>query len=109
MPFVVAVETTESGKAHRVKLRRVRRFTKKNSKKITGRIVERGGRVVTDGLGCFNGVADAGCLHEPMVTGSGRKAARHPAFTVHGNIKSAITATFRSVRKKQAPTPARRV
>jgi ISXO2-like transposase domain/Transposase zinc-ribbon domain len=106
MPIVVAVETTQTGKAHRVKLRRVRRFTKKNIKKITGRIMKRGARVVTDGLG-FNGVADAGCVHEPIVTGSGRKAARHPAFkalnTVLGNIKSAITATFRSVNKKHAP------
>lgn len=45
------------------------------------------------------------CVHVPM--GSGRKAARHPAFkalnTVLGNIKSAIPATFRSVNKKHAP------
>jgi ISXO2-like transposase domain len=67
------------GKAHRLKRRRVRRFTKKNIKKITGRIVTRGARVVTDRLGCFNGVADAGCTHEPITTVSGRKAARHPA------------------------------
>jgi hypothetical protein len=52
-------------------------------------------------------VADAGCTHERIVTGSGRKAARHPAFkavnTVLGNIKSAIAATFRSGSKKHAP------
>ena len=90
-----------------MKLRRVRRFTKKNIKKITGRIMTRGARVVTDGLGCFNGVADAGCMHEPIVTGSGRKGARHPAFkavnTVLGNIKNAIAATFRSGSKKHVP------
>jgi hypothetical protein len=63
-----------------VKLRRVRRFTQKNIKKITVRIVTRGARVVADGLGCFNGVADAGCTHEPIATVSGRKATRHPAF-----------------------------
>jgi hypothetical protein len=44
----------------------------------------------------------AGC-----VTGSGREAARHPAFkafnTVLGNIKSAVGATFRSGSKKHAP------
>src|SRR6266849_9614608 len=51
-PFLAAVEITADGKAHRVKLRRVRRFTQKNIKKITGRIVTRGARVVTDGLGC---------------------------------------------------------
>jgi ISXO2-like transposase domain len=90
-----------------VKLRRVRRFTKNNIKKIPGRIVTRGARFVTDGLGCFNSVADAGCTHEPIATVSGRKAARHSAFkainTVLGNIKSAIAATFRSASRKHAP------
>jgi ISXO2-like transposase domain len=106
-PFVAAVETTKDGKAHRVKLRRVRRFTKKNIKKVTARIAMCGTRVVTDGLGCFNGVADAGCTHERIVTGSGRKAASHPAFravnTVLSNIKTAIVATFRSGSRKHAP------
>lgn len=106
-PFVAAVETTADGKPHRVKLVRVRRFTKKNIKRVVGRIVKRGARVVTDGLRCFNGVADAGCTHEPIVTGSGRKAARHPSFkavnTVLGNIKCSIVATFRAGAKKHAP------
>jgi hypothetical protein len=79
-----------------LKRRRVRRFTKKNIKKITGRVVTRGARVVTDGLGCFNSIADAACTHEPIATVFGRNAARHPAFkainTVLGNIRSAIAA-----------------
>ena len=58
-PFVAAVETTEDSKAHRVKLRRVRRFTKKNIKKITGRIVSPRG---SSPLGCFNGVVDAAAV-----------------------------------------------
>jgi hypothetical protein len=88
-----------------VKLRRVRRFTKRNIKKITRRIVTRGARVVADGLGCFNGVADAGCTHVPIATVSGRKTTRHPAFkaiNTLGNIKSAIAATFRSGSRKHA-------
>ena len=105
-PFVAAVETRE-GKAHRVKLKRVKRFTKKAIKKLTARIVQPGSNVVTDGLGCFRGVAEAGCTHEPIVTGSGRKAARHPAFkavnTVLANIKTAIAATFRAGARKHAP------
>jgi ribosomal protein L37AE/L43A len=106
-PFVAAVETTANGKAHRVKLRRVRRFTKKVIKAVTSRIVTEGAHVVTDGLGCFNGVADAGCTHEAIITGAGRKAARHPAFsavnTVLSNIKTAIAATFRSGAQKHTP------
>ena len=105
-PFVAAVETV-GGKAHRVKLRRVRRFTKKTIKQVAASIVKPTARVVTDGLGCFKGVADAGCTHEAIVTGSGRKAAQHPAFravnTVLANIKTAIVATFRAGAGKHAP------
>jgi hypothetical protein len=85
----------------------VRRFTKKVIKAVTSRIVTAGAHVVTDGLGCFRGVADAGCTHEAIVTGSGRKAARHPAFgvvnTVPSNIETAIAARFRSGAIKHAP------
>ena len=107
MPIVAAVETTKEGKPVRLKLRRVKRFTKKQIAKLTPHIVKRGTRVVTDGLGGFLGLTDAGCTHEVVITGSGRKAARHPAFkwvnTTLGNIKSAITGTFRAVSKKHAP------
>ena len=63
--------------------------------------------VLSDGLRCFAGVADAGCIHQPIVTGSGRKAALTPAFkwvnTTLGNIKSAITGTYRAIRDKHVP------
>lgn len=85
----------------------MKRFTKKNIKKVVGRIVKRGARVVTDGLGCFRGVVDAGCTHEPIVTGSGRKAARHPSFkainTALSNVKTSIVATFHAGALKHAP------
>jgi hypothetical protein len=112
-PFVAAVETTAEGKPHRIKLVRVRRFTKKDIKRVVGRIVKRGARVVTDGLGCFIGVTDAGCTHEPIVTGTGRKAARHPSFkavnTALGNIKTSIAATFHAGAQKTRGAPTCRV
>lgn len=106
-PFVAAVETTPDGKAHRVKLRRVRRFTKKIVKSVTKRIVMPGSRVVTDGYRAFGAVADADCNQEAILTGSGRQAARHPAFnainTVLANVKTAITSTFHAGAKKHVP------
>src|SRR5258708_7277824 len=63
--------------------------------------------VVSDGLHCFTGVGNAGCVHQPIITGSGRKAALNPAFkwvnTTLGNIKSAITGTYRTIRHKHVP------
>jgi transposase-like protein len=103
-PIVAAVETSEDGKPRRIKLRRIARFKRKRVKSLTKRIVTAGATVLTDGLKCFKGVADAGCAHIPIATGSGRKAARHPAFrwvnTVLGNIKCAILGTYRSVHRK---------
>jgi transposase-like protein len=103
-PIIVAVETTDDKKPKRIKLRRIPRFKRKRVKSLTKRIIVPDAQVFTDGLKCFRGVADAGCIHEPIVTGSGWRAARHPAFkwanTVLGNIKSAIVGTYRAVRRK---------
>jgi transposase-like protein len=107
LPIVAAVETTKDGRPVRLKLRRIKRHGKKEIQKLAGMIVKPGTTVVTDGLRCFNGLADAGCQHLAHKTGSGRQAARHPAFqwvnAVLGNIKSAITGTYRAVREKHAP------
>jgi hypothetical protein len=63
--------------------------------------------VVSDGLACFAGVAEAGCSHQPIITGSGRNAARTPAFrwvnTPLANIKNAMVGTYRAVRQKHLP------
>ena len=63
--------------------------------------------VVSDGLQCFASVADAGCAHQVVKTGSGPRAARTPAFkwvnTALGNIKAAIIGTYRAVNSKHVP------
>jgi transposase-like protein len=65
-----------------------------------------GSNVVSDGLSCWPAVEKAGCDHFPMVTGSGRQAARWAPFrwvnTVLGNIKTAITGTYHHVSSKHA-------
>ena len=103
-PIVVAVQTDEKGRPRRIKLSRIPRFKRARVKSLAKRIIAPDATVLTDGLACFRGVADAGCIHVAIPTGPGRKAARHPAFrwvnTMLGNIKSAITATYRALRKK---------
>jgi hypothetical protein len=55
----------------------------------------------------FASVADAGCAHQAIKTGSGPRAARTPAFkwvnTALGNIKAAITGTYRAINSKHVP------
>lgn len=68
------------------------------------RIVAHGAFVVTDGFACFRGLADVGSEHHPIVTGKSRYGAGHPSFhwlnTILANIKTAISVTYKAVRKK---------
>jgi transposase-like protein len=106
-PFVAAVETTGDGKPHRIILRRVPAFSKAALRKLAGQALERGAEVVSDGLHCFAAVTEAGCTHKAIVTGSGPKAAKTPAFkwvnTALGNIKAALVGTYRAMREKHVP------
>src|SRR4051794_32175219 len=104
---MAAVETTPQGQPVRLKLRRVRGFRRAEIAALATRNFAPASTVVSDGLRCFTGVGSAGCVHQPIITGSGRKAALRPAFkwvnTILGNIKSAITGTYRAVRGKHVP------
>ena len=86
---------------------RVNGFRRKEVEKLARRSLDPPSTVVSDGLACFRGVTDAGCTHQPIRTGSGRTAVRTPAFkwvnTALGNIKTAITATYRAIRQKHIP------
>ena len=104
---VVAVETTAEGKPVRLKLRRVTSFCAAAISGFAKRSLDPTCSVVSDGLQCFGSVADAGCVHQVVKTGSGPKAARMPAFkwanTALGNIKAAITGTYRAINSKHVP------
>jgi transposase-like protein len=106
-PFVAAVETTPEGKPVRMKLGRVAGFTGKAISVFARRNLNPGCTVVSDGLQCFGGVTEAGCAHEAIKTGSGPASVRVPAFkwvnTALGNIKAAITGTYRSIASKHVP------
>jgi ribosomal protein L37AE/L43A/transposase-like protein len=103
IPFVIAV-ATHKGKPVYTQLRRVSGFTKKAIKTYAAANIVRGSRVLSDGLSCFLGLAEAGMRHFPVVTGSGRP--ENPLFAwVNiglGNIKSAITGTCRSFDTQHA-------
>ena len=105
--FVAAVETTPDGKPVRLKLRRVTSFCGHAISGFAKRSLDPDCEVVSDGLACFGRVTDAGCAHQVITTGSGAKAARTPAFkwvnTALGNIKAALTGTYRAIRAKHVP------
>ena len=107
-PFVAAVETTDDGKPKRIKLRRVTGFSKKALKAFAETHLKSTARAVTDGLGCFRGVAAAGRRHEPLIVARLGHSEKLPQFkwvnTVLGNIKGSITGTYRGAKKHAART-----
>ena len=103
-PFVIAVQTRD-GRPIYAHMRAIAAFTKEAIKDYAVRSIASGSRVLSDGLGCFDGIDEAGVDHIVKTTGGGRP--KDPDFTwVNtglGNVKSAITGTLRSCDPQHAP------
>ena len=104
LPFVAAVETRD-GQPVYTHLRCVPGFSSEAIKTYAEANIEPGSRVLSDGLSCFNGFADAGLTHVVKVTGGGRP--KGPEFkwvnTTISNVKGSITGTLRSCDARHTP------
>ena len=99
VPFVAAVQTTESGAAVLVCLSR-RPFTKESIEAFAAKSLAAPATLVSDGLGCFTAVRGTGILHEQHITGGGAASVKHQEFlavnTILGNLKTALAGTYHS-------------
>jgi len=106
-PFVAAVQTTQDRQPVKIKLSVVKGFTKKALAHWGQQYLVPGSTVISDGLACFNAVADANCTHDKIVCGGGRSSVEEAEFywvnTVLGNLKSALRSTYHSVSARYAP------
>ena len=107
-PIVAAVETTPEGKPIRLKLRRVKGFRRAEIATLAQVDFHPASTVVSDGLRCFTGVGNAGCVHQPIITGSGRKAAPGTLPSSGSTPPSATSrtpslGTYRAIRDKHVP------
>lgn len=104
LPFVAAVSTVK-GKPVYTQLRVVQAFSKEAICDWAKASIAPGSHVLSDGLGCFNGIDEAGIAHTPIVTGGGRP--KDPEFLwvniTLGNVKSAVTGTCRSLDERHVP------
>ena len=105
-PFVAAVSTTDDRRPRKMKLLPVKGFRKREVKRLIGEHLASASRLVTDGLSCWTVAAEAGLAHTAMVTGGGKRAAGWSPFkwvnTTLGNVKAAITGTYRRVSHEHA-------
>jgi transposase-like protein len=101
VPFLAAVSLDAQGHPLHIKLNLVSGFTSQAIANWAKANLAPGTRVTSDGLGCFAAVADAGCIHLPMVVGA-LKPRDLPNFrwvnTVLGNLKTTLAGTFHSMK-----------
>ena len=98
---MAAVSTWAEGRPHKLKPAPVRGFREREIARCAARWLAPGSTVVTNGLGCWRVLGEGSWSHRAVRTGSGPKAARVVSFkwgnTTLGNIKSAITGTYREL------------
>lgn len=103
-PFVVAVATTDAGHPQRLLLHVVDRFDSAAIEAMAHAHLTPDARIVSDGLGCFRAVTQAGCTHLPVIAAKTGWSEKIPAFrwvnTVLGNLKTAIVGTLKHVAKR---------
>ncbi len=97
--FMAAVSTTDDGRPRYVKLTPLPNVSTASVGAWSDRALADTSKVVSDGLPAIRkAMADYRIEHTPIVTGSGRAAAKHPTFrwvnTVIGNAKRAISGTY---------------
>jgi hypothetical protein len=97
VPFVAAVQTTESGQPQLMCLS-LQPFTKEAMQEFAARSLMLPLTLVSDGLSCFEVGSEIGAHHDRHVTGGGKESVKLPQFwavnTVLGNLKMALSGTY---------------
>jgi hypothetical protein len=101
VPFVAALSLDENCGPMQLELDVVSGFTSQAIGKWAKARLKPGFVVLSDGLGCFAAVTDAGCIHLPRVMGT-LKPKDLPEFkwinTVLGNLKTTLSGAFHALK-----------
>ena len=96
--FIAAVQTNAQGHPMFIRLDRVSAFSHAAIEAWASKALAASAHVLSDGWAGFGAVGKHVAVHEPIVVGSGRKAAQRPEFrwvnTILGNLKTAIEGTY---------------
>lgn len=106
-PFVAAVATDEEGHPLQMRFSQVESFSKHEITQWAKKHLAPGSIVVSDGYRCFNGIKNAGCSHQSIVTGGGPDSVEIKEFrwvnTMLGNVKTAIRGSYHAISEKHIP------
>jgi transposase-like protein len=99
VPFVAAVSLNDEGNPLYTKMTPVPSFTSDAISKWARSNLAPAADVLSDGLGCFAAVTDAGCTHRVQIVGQ-RKPRDLPEFkwvnTVLGNLKTMLSGAYKA-------------
>jgi ribosomal protein L37AE/L43A len=100
VPFVAAVQTTETGLPHLACLS-PRPFTNESVEAFLASHTVLPLTVVSDGLACFKVATSLRAVHEREITGGGKASVLNEKFravnTLIGNVKTALTGTYHAI------------
>lgn len=98
VPFIAAVQTNDQHHPQYAVFSKVTSFSSNEVAVWARQSLVPATLVVSDGLGCFRSIANAGCDQQREVVGSGRKSTSMECFTwvntILGNLKTAISGTY---------------
>lgn len=101
IPFVAAVQTTNSGRPHLACLSQ-QPFTNEAIDDFLARHTALPLTMVSDGLHCFQVAASVGAVHDREITGGGKTSVENAKFkavnTLIGNVKTALTGTYHAIK-----------
>lgn len=97
VPFIAAVQTTDTGHPVLVCLKKLA-FTTEALTQWAKKTLCASALVVSDGLACFTGVTTVGACHERTITGGGAASVKLEQFravnTLLGNLKTSFSGTY---------------
>ena len=107
VPFLAAVSTNIKGQPIYMRLSRIKAFTTAEVSRWSLKHLHHRSIVVSDGYYCFRGVAQAGFLHESIVTGGGYKSMEINVLSwvnlMLGNVKRSLHGTYHSMSPRHLP------
>jgi hypothetical protein len=96
-PFVAALSKSHDGHPMALRMDVVESFRKSELAAWGEKFLDPDCIAVSDGLGCFRGIAEAGVEHQAVVTGGGAASVELEDFrwlnTIIGNVKNALHGT----------------
>jgi hypothetical protein len=106
-PFIAAVAKNHEGHPIALRMSVVDGFRKTELAAWAAKFIHPDSIVVSDGLACFRGIADAGIEHQALVTGSGAAGVELPERkwinTILGNVKTAMKGTYHKAGPQHLP------